>query len=152
MHYAAEMIEPHVSSKTCETMGRRQVAHLRKLQKALVSVCAEFNMSEEFAVEHFKQSLMNYPKTDWNFNLFRRPLEAGLANQVDASIQDIALRLDGYMNISSVPLNESFEKIIPSLEEFEQHQLIESSYSKFVPDAGNSNGRSSNSRCNQIEN
>lgn len=137
MHYAAEMIEPHVSSKTCETMGRRKVANLRKLQKALVSVCAEFNMSEEFAVEHFKQSLMNYPKIDWNFNLFRRPLEAGLANQVDASIQDITLRLDGYMNLSSVPLNESFEKIIPDLEQFEQHKLIESSYSKFVPDTGN---------------
>ena len=124
MLYASDMVEPYLSSDACETMGRRPIQNLRKIQKAFTSVCKEFDKSENEANQLFKQSLIDFPESEWNYKTFRRSLEANLTAEVTASIQDVSLRLDGYLNLSPVPLEESFDRIYPELVKLEQHQLL----------------------------
>ena len=55
-----------------------------------------------------------------NYRTFRRLLESEISNQESTSIQDISLRIDGYLYLSSKPLNETFDKIYENLEKEEQ--------------------------------
>ncbi len=132
MLYAAETVEPHLSPEICLKMGRPQMQKLRKLQKVFKSVCQEFDKSAEDANEIFTQTLQTYTESDWNFKVYRRCLEASLSGQVATSIQDIALRLDGYLNLSWEPLNDSYEKVRASLAEQEQRQKSDPNHTKLA--------------------
>ena len=107
MLYAAHTIDGNLPRTVSASMGRPQIRKLRKLQKAFAKVCNEFNHPEEFADHLFEASLREYSGTTWNFKLFRRQIEAKLSHIESTSIQDIALRLDGYLNLSTVPLSSS---------------------------------------------
>ena len=133
MLYAAEVIEPHLTSKVCVTLGRPQMQKLRKLQKGFVSVCQEFDEPRHKADQMFSQLLQDYIETEWDFKVFRRSLESSLARQVNASLQDVALRLDGYLNLSAAPLNNSFEKVQPGLEKAAQQHKSQYASTNHVP-------------------
>ena len=136
MLYAAEVIEPHLSSNVCVTMGRPQMQKLRKLQKAFVCVCQEFDQPKHNADQMFSHLLQDYIETEWDFKIFRRSLESSLAKQVTACLQDVALRLDGYMNLSAAPLNYSFEKVQPGLEKAAQQHKSQFASTNHVPTSG----------------
>lgn len=120
MLYAASTIEPWLSSTICASMGRPQIQKLRKLHKAFERVCNEFGYLEEQINQLFIQTLQSYAETKWNYRTFRRLLESEISNQESTSIQDISLRIDGYLYLSSKPLNETFDKIYENLEKEEQ--------------------------------
>ncbi len=130
MLYAVEMIEPNLSSTTCESMGRRSILSVRKLQNAFRDVCKEFDKTAAQSRKLFQQALIGYPEAEWDKEFFRRSLEANLAKEVSTSIQDVSLRIDGYLSFSSTPLHESFEQILPELEQFEQAQKHEAAHPK----------------------
>ncbi len=151
MLYAADLVEPHLPSTACQSMGRRPIQNLRRMQKAVVSVCHEFKRTENEANELFKRVLNDYSESEWNEKIFRRSLETNLTATVKASIQDVSLRLDGYLNLSSEPLEESFEKIFPALKVFEQNQINKSAKAELEKVPGNSseNGSTANQSTHQ---
>ena len=120
MLYAASTIEPCLPSTVCASMGRPQIQKLRKLHKAFERVCNEFGYLEKQINHLFIQTLQSYAETKWNYRTFRRLLESELSNQESTSIQDVSLRIDGYLYLSSKPLNETFDKIYENLEKEEQ--------------------------------
>lgn len=120
MLYAASTIEPWLSSTVCASMGRPQIQKLRKLHKAFERICNEFGYLEKRINHLFIQTLQSYAEAKWNYQTFRRLLESELSKQESTSIQDISLRIDGYLYLSSKPLNETFDKIYENLEKEEQ--------------------------------
>ncbi len=133
MCYAAESIEPHLAPKICTLMGRPQMQKLRRLQKAFVNVGLEFDKSEQQTIRMFNETLKKYSETEWDFKFFRRSLEASLTRHVKTSIQDIALRLDGYLQLHPKPLHDSFESVHRVLEKEEKRQKLICARTKIVP-------------------
>lgn len=131
MLYAATTVEPWLPSVICASIGRPQIQKLRKLNKAFESVCNEFGYLKDQIHQLFSQTLQNYEEAKWNYQTFRRLLESGLARQTSTSIQDISLRIDGYLYVSSKPLNETFDKISENLEKEEQRQKQKNSGANF---------------------
>lgn len=122
MLYAASTVEPWLSSAISATMGRPQIQKLRKLQKAFENVSFEFGHTDDQMNCLFHQTLQRYTEAKWNYQTFRRLLESELSSQESTSIQDISLRMDGYLYLSSKPLNETFDKVYEDLEREEQRQ------------------------------
>ena len=111
MLYAIDSIEPLLPRKVCITMGRPQVQKLRSLENVFRKVCDELNISESAADSLFTKTLEDYDGLIWSHSSFRRLLEATLSDAQSISIHDIALRIDGYLHVSAIPLRNSPEDI-----------------------------------------
>ncbi len=107
MLYAIENLEPVLSREVCISMGRPQVQKLRALENAFKKVGSELNISDEKMTGMFLESLNAYDEQQWSHSLFRRTLESNLCHSQSLTLQDIALRLDGYLHLSETPLKNS---------------------------------------------
>ncbi len=132
MLFAAETVEPFLATDACVSMGRRSMEKLRKLQKAFIKACKEFELSNEQAKNLFIKGLQDYSAPQWNYWLFRRSVEAKLSEHKATSVQDVSLRLNGYLNLSSKPLNETFEKVKDNIEKEEKRQKFKIECTKMV--------------------
>ena len=111
MVYATDFVEPLLPRNICASLGRPQVQKLRALENSFRKVCEEFKLTESKQRDLFSQSLQKFDEPTWSHKNFRRSLETLLADSQSTSIQDISLRLNGYLNLSSMPLSESPEII-----------------------------------------
>ena len=122
MLYASAKLEPLLPREFCVAIGRPQVQKLRSLEKAFQNVCDEFKVSRRIAASLFSETLENYEGLEWSHSTFRRSLESALSGSQSLSIQDIALRIDGYLHITETPLKHSPEAINT---EFAKFNLID---------------------------
>ncbi|MDE0310056.1 MAG: ParB N-terminal domain-containing protein [Acidiferrobacterales bacterium] len=124
MLYASDSLEPLLPREICVAMGRPQVQKLRSLEKAFHNVCSEFEISKRIAASTFRNTLKNYEGLEWSHSSFRRSLESALSAAQSLSIQDIALRIDGYLHVTESPLRHSPEAINTEFAKFDQIEWI----------------------------
>ena len=117
MMYAVENVEPWLPSRLCASIGRPQVQKLRTLDRAYSRVCDEFDTSKKMQLEVFRATLSSYEERDWSYNKFRRSLELAVSSQNSVSIQDISIRLDGYLRHSLKLNSKNYSAISNELDE-----------------------------------
>ena len=120
MMYAVDNVEPLLPHSVLLTMGRPQVQKLRSLNNAVQKVCREFNLSDVKQREMFCHALESYEENAWSNREFRRLIESHMAKTINTSIQDIALRTDGYLQFHKTPLNQSPEIIDENYKGFDE--------------------------------
>jgi len=106
MTYAVSAIEPHLNYELAMTMARRHFQHLRRLENCYGSLCEELDIPKSDQQTLFHRTLENYEEPSWSLDVFRRSLESRLAHDQSKSVQDITLRIEGYLNVSSMPLSD----------------------------------------------
>ncbi len=125
MLYASDNLESRLPREICVTIGRPQVQKLRSLEKAFQNVCNEFKVSKQIAAALFTQTLEDYEGPKWSHSSFRRSLESALSADQSLSIQDIALRIDGYLHVTKSPLKHLPEAINTEFAKFNQIEWID---------------------------
>ncbi len=110
MLYATDFVEPWLAKEVCRNMGRPQMQKIRSLDNAFKKLCHEFNTPQEIYSELFRKTLQSYKEPEWSIQLFRRTLESAVAEIHTVSIQNISLRLDGYLHHSLALTVESVKK------------------------------------------
>ena len=125
MLYASDNVEPRLPREVCANIGRPQIQKLRSLEKAFQNVCDEFKVSKRSAATLFIDALESYEGFEWSHSSFRRSLESALSVAQSLSIQDIALRIDGYLHITETPLRHSPEAINREFAKFDQIDWID---------------------------
>ncbi len=111
MTYANEKIDPHISRDIAAYLGRPQIKRISRLDNSFRKLCDEMQIPTAERDKMFAESLRNYNEPSWSFNHFRSRLEATLAEQQSASIQDIYLRIESYLTLSTTPLSDTAEHL-----------------------------------------
>ena len=111
MIYAMEMLDPHIRTNIGALLGRPQVKKISRLDKCFRKLCNELEIPEEDQRKMFIESIQNYDEPNWSFESFRRLLETSLAKNQSTSVQDIYLRLEGYLTLSMAPLSDAAENL-----------------------------------------
>ncbi len=100
MLYATDFVEPWLAKHVCRKMGRPQFQKIRSLENAFSKVCDEFQTPKNIRTEMFHTTLQSFKEAEWTNQVFRRSLESAAAKTHGVSIQDISIRLAGYLNHS----------------------------------------------------
>ncbi len=111
MIYASEKIDPHIDKSIAAYLGRPQIKKISRLENSFRKLCNEMHIPDAEQDKMFTESLQNYNEPTWSFNQFRSLLEATLAEQRSASIQDIYLRMESYLTLSTTPLSDKAEHL-----------------------------------------
>lgn len=109
MLYMSETIESNLPHTLVKGIGRPQVQKIRNLELTSQKVCSEFAVEKDEHYHLFRNVLKSYSGSTWVFDDFRRALEVKISDQVETSIHDVALRLDGYTFLNDQPLKSPNE-------------------------------------------
>ncbi len=109
MSYAVNAIEPFLNYEIAINMSRRHFQNLRRLENCYSSLCEELGIPKLDRKILFRRTLKIYNEQMWSLDTFRRSLESIVAHDQSKSVQDIALRLENYLNVSSLPLSDKPE-------------------------------------------
>ncbi len=110
MIYAHEVIEPHLPYSLSKKMGRPQLQKLRNLEETSRKVSSEFGIEKNIHRDLFFNTLNSYSGSSWIHDEYRRNLELSIAQTAMTTIHDIALRIDGYINLNDEPLKPPPQK------------------------------------------
>ncbi len=105
MNYAVETIDTTLPYELSKQFGRPQIQRIRNLDRVSRKVCKELNIKKSEQLELFRQVIDGFDENNWSIRQFRRSLESHIAHRGSKSIQDIALRMNGYMNLDNKPLS-----------------------------------------------
>lgn len=111
MLYATDFVEPWLAKDVCKKMGRPQFQKIRSLEKAFNKVCDEFQTPKKVRTEMFQSTLQKFNEPEWANQVFRRTLELAVAKNHGVSIQDISIRLAGYLHHSLTLVANSVTKV-----------------------------------------